>query len=133
MRVLVTGGAGFIGTNLCRRLVRGAVAERVVVLDDLSSGFAANLDGLDVDFVEGSILDEALVGRLAAEADAVVHLAARGSVPRSLADPLASHAANATGTLMVLEAARHAHRGHGPLRFAFAKSEITPKPGSTNT
>jgi UDP-glucose 4-epimerase len=78
----------------------------VVVLDDLSTGRAANLDGLDVDFVEGTILDEHVVGTLAADAEAVVHLAALGSVPRSVAEPVATHAANATGTLMVLEAAR---------------------------
>lgn len=112
MRVLVTGGAGFIGANLCRRLCSGGVAARVTVLDDLSAGSVANLDGLAVDLVEGSILDADLTGRLAAEADAVVHLAALGSVPRSIADPLASHAVNATGTLVVLEAARHAGVGH---------------------
>jgi UDP-glucose 4-epimerase len=107
MRVLITGGAGFIGTNLCRRLLVGGATSRVLVLDDLSTGSAANLEGLDVDFVKGSITDEALVGRVAADADAVVHLAALGSVPRSIADPMATHAANATGTLRVLEAARH--------------------------
>ena len=106
MRVLITGGAGFIGTNLCRRLVAGSAVTRVVVLDDLSTGSADNLRGLDVDLVEGSILDEAVLGRLAADAHAVVHLAALGSVPRSVAEPLATHAANATGTLCVLEAAR---------------------------
>ena len=105
MRVLVTGGAGFIGANLCRRLAEGA--HRVVVLDDLSLGRAANLDGIDVEFVEGSILDSELLTQIARDADAVVHLAAIGSVPRSVADPVASHAANATGTLMVLEAARN--------------------------
>src|SRR5262249_9206723 len=61
----------------------------------------------DVEFVEGSILDSELVTQIARDADAVVHLAAIGSVPRSVADPVASHAANATGTLMVLEAARN--------------------------
>ena len=112
MRVLVTGGAGFIGTNLCGRLLAEPTVTAVRVLDDCSTGSAANLAGLDVDLVEGSILDEALVGRLAAEADAVVHLAARGSVPRSVAEPVATHAVNATGTLTVLEAVRHAGGPH---------------------
>lgn len=112
MRVLVTGGAGFIGANLCRRLVAGSTAARVTVVDDLSTGAAANLDGVDVDLVEGTILDGDLVGRLAADADAIVHLAALGSVPRSVADPVASHTANATGTLSVLEAARSGGVGH---------------------
>jgi UDP-glucose 4-epimerase len=106
VRVLVTGGAGFIGTNLCRHLVDEG-ADHVVVLDDFSTGFRENLDGVDVDLVEGTIVDEALTTKLARDVDAIVHLGARGSVPRSVADPVASHVANATGTLVVLEAARH--------------------------
>ena len=104
MRVLVTGGAGFIGSNLVRRLL--ADGDSVAVIDDLSTGYRSNLDGLGIDFVEASILDEDALGRAASDADAVVHLAALGSVPRSVKDPIASHHANATGTLMVLEAAR---------------------------
>jgi UDP-glucose 4-epimerase len=78
----------------------------VVAIDDLSTGDRANLDGVDVELVEGSILDEAALGAAAADVDAIVHLAARPSVPRSIADPVASHLANATGTVAVLEAAR---------------------------
>ena len=104
MRVLVTGGAGFIGSNLVRRLLNDG--DEVVVIDDLSTGFADNLAGLDIDFHEASILDDAALRTAAAGADAVVHLAALGSVPRSVANPVASHAANATGTLMVCEVAR---------------------------
>ncbi|WP_113701581.1 NAD-dependent epimerase/dehydratase family protein [Nonomuraea lactucae] len=106
MRVLVTGGAGFIGANLCHTLATRPEVEQITVLDDLSSGDLANLDGVGVRFVMGSILDRDLVAELAADATTVVHLAARPSVPRSLADPLASHAVNATGTLNVLEACR---------------------------
>ncbi|WP_214412880.1 NAD-dependent epimerase/dehydratase family protein [Sphaerisporangium fuscum] len=106
MRVLVTGGAGFIGANLCRVLAGRPQVERVTVLDDLSSGDPANLDGLDLDFVRGSVLDQELVNELVAGATTVVHLAAVPSVPRSLKDPLTSHAVNATGTLHVLEACR---------------------------
>jgi UDP-glucose 4-epimerase len=105
VNVLVTGGAGFIGANLCGRLLdRGD--HRVRVLDDLSTGSRANLDGLDVELVEASILDAAAVDDAVRGVDAVVHLGAVPSVPRSIADPVASHAANATGTVMVLEAAR---------------------------
>jgi UDP-glucose 4-epimerase len=106
VRILVTGGAGFIGANLCRRLVTTPGVTQVSVLDDLSTGSKANLDGLDVDLVVGSILDAELMCRLVDGTDSVVHLAARPSVPRSIQDPMASHLANATGTMTVLEAAR---------------------------
>jgi UDP-glucose 4-epimerase len=107
--ILVTGAAGFIGANLCRRLTEQDPEVRVIGLDDLSTGRAENLQGLGgVELVEGSILDESLVDRLTAESHAVVHLAARPSVPRSLHDPKATHVVNATGTLLVLEAARKA-------------------------
>ena len=106
MDVLVTGGAGFIGSHVCAALRRGGLARRLVALDDLSTGLASNLSGVDVELVEGTILDSALVGRLVAGVDAVVHLAAVPAVARSLKDPRASHEANATGTVVVLEAAR---------------------------
>jgi UDP-glucose 4-epimerase len=106
MRVLVTGGAGFIGANLCRALIARPEVDRVVALDDLSTGRAENLEGTGVELVEASILDPVVLARLVAGADAVVHLAARPSVPRSLADPEASHDVNATGTVRVLEACR---------------------------
>jgi UDP-glucose 4-epimerase len=108
MKVLVTGGAGFIGANLCRELAERPEVDRIVALDDLSTGHAENLDGTGAELVEASILDAPLVARLVADADAVVHLAARPSVPRSLADPVASHDVNATGTVHVLEACRRA-------------------------
>ena len=79
---------------------------QVVVVDDLSSGSLDNLRGLDVEVVEGSILDPEALDRALAGAGSVVHLAARPSVPRSIADPVASHEVNATGTLQVLEAVR---------------------------
>ncbi len=106
MDVLVTGGAGFIGSQVCAALRRGGLAGKLVVLDDLSTGLVANLSGVDVELVEGTILDADLVGRLVAGVDAVVHLAAVPAVARSLQDPRASHDANATGTVVVLEAAR---------------------------
>jgi UDP-glucose 4-epimerase len=117
VKIAITGGAGFIGANLCRRLIDDLSAD-VVAIDDLSTGYRKNLDGLDVRLVEGSILDDAALDDAFAGADAVVHLAALGSVPRSVADPLASHHANATGTVMVLEAARR----HGNLHTIVASS-----------
>ena len=110
MRVVVTGGAGFIGGNLCRALIAGG--DDVVAIDDLSTGRKANLAGLTLDFVEATILDPGDVAEAMAGADAVVHLAARGSVPRSLLHPIETHAVNATGTVNVLEAARQAKVGH---------------------
>ncbi|MGP3966381.1 NAD-dependent epimerase/dehydratase family protein [Streptomyces sp. 6N223] len=106
MNVVVTGGAGFIGANLCRELTKRPASHRVTVLDDLSTGSAANLDGVAAELVEGSVLDTRLLDDVMSSADAVVHLAARPSVPRSLAEPVASHEANATGTVRVLEACR---------------------------
>lgn len=118
MRVAVTGGAGFIGSNLCRALLAAPGVESVAVIDDLSTGAATNLDELAVTVVEGSILDDDALDRACEGADAIVHLAALGSVPRSVAEPLASHHANATGTVMVLEAARR----HGGLHTVVASS-----------
>lgn len=109
MRVAVTGGAGFIGGNLVRHLLDEG--HDVAVIDDLSTGSRANLaEGATLH--EGSILDNALLDAALDGCQAVVHLAARPSVPRSIQDPVASHAANATGTLMVLEAARRASNPH---------------------
>ena len=105
MKVVVTGGAGFIGANLCRRLLSGG-ADEVVALDDLSTGIAANLDGVDVELVRGDMGDPDVLDAVLPGARSVVHLGARPSVPRSIDDPLASHHANATGTLQVLEGVR---------------------------
>ena len=110
MSIVVTGGAGFIGANLSRRLREAG--EAVVVVDDLSTGSVDNLGDLDVEFIEGTILDPVTLDRAMADARAVVHLAARPSVPRSITDPVASHLANATGTVEVLEAARRAGNLH---------------------
>ena len=121
MKVTVTGGAGFIGANLCRALVKRPDVDRIVVIDDLSSGSLENLDGLDVDVQIGSFLEPDLIEQAVAGSDAVVHLGARPSVPRSLADPIASHEVNATGTLRVLEAAR-AHRN--PLVIVASSSSV---------
>jgi len=98
-------GAGFIGANLVRALSDGPDND-IVALDDLSFGFRSNLDGLDVTFIEGSILDEDLLATAMEGVFSVVHLAARSSVPRSIAHPMAAHEDNTTGTARVLEAAR---------------------------
>ena len=106
MKVLVTGGAGFIGSHIVRRMLD--LDHEVVVLDNFSTGRRSNLDAVlsDIDVSEGDVGCLEQVEQAIAGCDAVFHQAALPSVPRSIADPLSSHQANATGTLNVLEAAR---------------------------
>jgi UDP-glucose 4-epimerase len=115
---LVTGGAGFIGSHLVDRLVRDGW--RVRVLDDFSSGREANLAaaGEAVELVRGDVCDAGVLGECARGADVIFHQAAVASVPRSVAEPVRTHEVNATGTLLVLEAARRA----GVRRVVFAAS-----------
>ncbi|MEV7939128.1 MULTISPECIES: NAD-dependent epimerase/dehydratase family protein [unclassified Kitasatospora] len=108
MKIAITGGAGFIGSNLAHTLAECSQVSEVRIVDDLSTGSKDNLAPLAVHFLEGSVLDAALLDRAFHGIDAIVHLAALPSVPRSVNDPVASHHANATGTLSVLEAARRA-------------------------
>ncbi len=112
VKVVVTGGAGFIGSNLGRELLARPDVHEVVALDDLSTGFRSNLEGTGIRLFEGTILDPEALDAACEGADAVVHLAALPSVPRSVLDPVASHHANATGTLEVLQAARRAGNLH---------------------
>ena len=115
---LVTGGAGFIGSNLVRRLVE--LGARVRVFDDLSSGHLENLAGLEksVEFVRGDLRDVAAVRAAAQGAAHVFHLGALASVQASVDDPAATHEINVTGTLHVLLAARAA----GVRRVVFSSS-----------
>jgi UDP-glucose 4-epimerase len=118
MRVLVTGGAGFIGSHVVSRLL--VEGREVRVLDNLSTGRSSNLALVagEVELTEGDIRDLGAVKNAIRSCDAVVHLAAVPSVPRSIADPVTTHEANATGTLNVLLAARDA----GAFRVVFASS-----------
>jgi UDP-glucose 4-epimerase len=105
---LVTGGAGFIGHHLAHALVAGGVKTRVI--DDLSRGTAARLKDIasQVDFVEGSILDDAKLARAIEGVDVIFHHGAWASVPQSVEQPLEYNEIDATGTLKILEAARQA-------------------------
>jgi nucleoside-diphosphate-sugar epimerase len=106
MRYLVTGGAGFIGSNTVDELVRRG--HSVVVLDDISSGKEDNLAEIrnKITFIKGSITDIEAVRKAMHEAEYVLHLAARTSVPRSMKDPIETNKINIDGTLNVLVAAK---------------------------
>jgi len=103
-KVAVTGGAGFIGSNLTKRLL--SVGHEVVVVDDLSTGLLSNIDENKSTFHQISITDPKALASALKGCETIFHLAARGSVPRSLKNPVATHEVNATGTLNVLEVAR---------------------------
>jgi UDP-glucose 4-epimerase len=105
-RILVTGGTGFIGATLVRRLV--TAGHRVRVFDNNSTGDAAHLAGVDAELVEGDIRDVPALDAALAGMEAVVHLAAAGSVILSIADPAANFDVNVLGTFRVLDAARRA-------------------------
>lgn len=121
--VLITGGAGFIGSNLVRRLLDDGLEVRV--LDDLSSGESARIEAFDLELVVGSILDPGLLATAMRGTDAVVHLAALASVPESVADPRRSYEVNVSGTLAVLEEAR---RGGHQVVFASSSAVFGSNP-----
>jgi len=112
----VTGGAGFVGANLVRHLL--TTGTNVTVLDNFSVGSRENLAGLDLDIIEGDILDAELVKEAAAGHDGIVHLAAQTGVPGSIQDPRRDCEVNVIGTLNMLEAARL----NDVRRFVFASS-----------
>ena len=126
MKVLVTGGAGFIGTNLTLGLLNSGY--EVKVLDDLSTGLKQNISK-DAEFINASILEISQVTKAIEDCEVVVHLGARGSVPRSIKDPVATHNVNSTGTLNVLEAARtfQSHYIFSSSSSVYGSNMILPK------
>lgn len=128
MKIIVTGGAGFIGANLCRNLIGRQDCE-VIAFDDLSTGIQSNLDGLGVELRVASILDADALAEACVGAHSIVHLAAVPSVPRSIVDPGRSHEVNATGTFRVLEAARResAHVVAASSSSVYGRNPVQPK------
>lgn len=116
MKILITGGAGFIGSHIVEHYQ--GIADEIRVLDNLRTGYRHNLDGLNCTFIEGSITDRALVEQAVAGVDYVFHLAALVSVPESMAKPGECVAINVLGLLNVLEAAATA----GVKKLVFASS-----------
>ncbi len=100
----MTGGAGFIGANFVRKLYENDIEP--IVIDDFSSGLLSNIDDLSCEVIDGNILNLELLKSVVSRVDQVVHLAARGSVPRSILDPITTFHVNTQGTFHVLEAAR---------------------------
>ena len=132
---LVTGGAGFIGSNIAERLVR--LGKEVRVLDNFSTGKRENLSAFEekIDVIEGDIADPSVCRRAVSGVKYVLHQAALPSVPRSVKDPIATNNANVVGTLNMLQAAREA----GVKRFVYASSssvygdsEVLPKVETMN-
>lgn len=125
---LVTGAAGFIGSHLAEALC--ARGDRVRVLDNLSTGHRGNLEHLEkkIEFVEGDVADPSTVAAAVAGVDCVFHQAALASVPRSVEQPMDTHAACVTGTLNVLDQARRA--GVRRLVYAASSSAYGNQPNS---
>lgn len=125
MKLLITGGAGFIGSNLVESLLADERVQLVRVLDNLSTGFLSNINPFfhhpKFEFIEGDIRDYATCLQACAGVDAISHQAALGSVPRSIADPVTTNNVNITGTLHIFTAAKEC----GVKRIIYAASSST--------
>lgn len=122
MKILLTGGAGFIGSNLARALNDDQRVSHIIILDNLSSGNLSNLEDIihsgKIEFIEGDIRNWEICVEAAKKADAVCHQAAMGSVPRSVKDPVSTNENNVDGTLHIFRAAYEA----GIKRVVYASS-----------
>lgn len=126
-RIAVTGGAGFIGSNLVAALV--SKGHDVSVIDDLSTGFLSNLDQNACTFHEVSLTNKVGLAHAMFNAEVIFHLGARGSVPRSMKSPVETHDVNTTGTVNVLEVAREsgAHVFFSSSSSVYGRNTLLPK------
>ncbi len=126
-KVAVTGGAGFVGSNLAAKLV--SQGYEVVIIDDLSTGLQSNIDTKNSTFHEVSVTDKIALEKALKGCETIFHLAARGSVPRSIKNPVATHDVNATGTLNILEFARQsgAHVIYSSSSSVYGRNMALPK------
>ncbi len=135
MRILVTGGAGFIGSNLAARLLKDERVSLVRVLDNLSTGYKQNiaslLDHPSFEFIEGDIRDPQICLDACASIDMITHQAALGSVPRSINDPLTTNNVNITGTLNIFTAAKE--KNIKRIVYAASSSTYGDHPGLPKT
>ena len=115
MRILITGGAGFIGSHIVEHFSGNA---QVRVLDNLRTGYLQNIERFDVEFIEGSVTDRDVVRRAVKDVDYVFHLAAMISVPESMEKPTECVEINTLGTLILLEEAAKA----GVKKLCFSSS-----------
>jgi UDP-glucose 4-epimerase len=127
MKIAVTGGAGFIGSNLVKKLVN--LGHNVTVVDDLSTGLKSNLHSLDCDFHRLNIENFSKLRKVLSPCEAIFHFAARGSVPRSILDPLATYKVNLAGTLNILEISREngAHIIYSSSSSVYGSNTLQPK------
>ena len=133
MKIAVTGGAGFIGSNLVKKLLE--LDHEVIVIDDLSTGLASNLENLNCNFHNISIVDSTKLYKCISLCEVIFHFAARGSVPRSILDPVAAFQINSIGTLNILEIARNtgAHIIFSSSSSVYGLNTSIPKVESTWT
>ena len=117
-KILITGGAGFVGTNVSRALIEDG--HEVIILDDLSTGLKSNVENLQhCELIEGTLENPDLVDYWVSKSDYIVHLGARGSVPRSIKNPQATFRANILGTFNVVESVRKSKK---PILFSSSSS-----------
>ena len=130
MKITITGGAGFVGANLVKALEMDPLIEEIVILDDFSTGTHENIALTKAKIIEGSILNKAVVEEAINQSSAVIHLAARSSVPRSIDDPKATHDVNTTGTINILEEIRKHKDVHlivASSSSVYGNNKISPK------